>query len=281
MVADQSNKKQQNLNPVNPSRRKAVKTIVAGTGAIAAYNAFPTHWSKPIIDQVFLPAHAQTSGEPSISDPCSIEYISGNQSSRSVSIRAMGFVTPGIQGLPVEIIATPVGAGSSVSMNTTTSASGTFTADITLSGGPGITSVAVQSTVAGASGVAGCSIDIPCTDNTLDCRFSSSGQPYQVVTGGEYFLTIQGEVTATSNCGADFNGARVRLTGSFTPTGGSTTTLNEIIVLDAAGEFDGSFEISVDVDSIIWITSISYEVTFEDDTRLGSGVCRGGGGGVG
>ena len=46
----------------SPSRRKAVKTIVGGTAALAAYNVLPAKWGTPIIEQVFLPAHAQTSG---------------------------------------------------------------------------------------------------------------------------------------------------------------------------------------------------------------------------
>jgi len=43
-------------------RRKAVKTIVGGVTALAAYNVFPSKWGTPIIEQVFLPAHAATSG---------------------------------------------------------------------------------------------------------------------------------------------------------------------------------------------------------------------------
>jgi len=43
-------------------RRKAVKTIVGGVTAIAAYNVLPSKWGTPIIEQVFLPAHAATSG---------------------------------------------------------------------------------------------------------------------------------------------------------------------------------------------------------------------------
>lgn len=45
----------------NQGRRKIVKNIVFGVSAIAAYNAFPAKWGTPILEQVFLPAHAQTS----------------------------------------------------------------------------------------------------------------------------------------------------------------------------------------------------------------------------
>ncbi len=41
-------------------RRKLLKSIAAGTGAVAAGSAIPTKWSKPLVDSVVLPAHAQT-----------------------------------------------------------------------------------------------------------------------------------------------------------------------------------------------------------------------------
>lgn len=47
----------------NTGRRKVVKTIVCGVTAFAAYNVLPAKWGTPIIEQIFLPAHAQTSGQ--------------------------------------------------------------------------------------------------------------------------------------------------------------------------------------------------------------------------
>lgn len=44
------------------TRRKAVKTIVSGVTTIAAYHTLPSKWGTPIIEQIFLPAHAATSG---------------------------------------------------------------------------------------------------------------------------------------------------------------------------------------------------------------------------
>ncbi len=43
-------------------RRKALKTIVGGVTAIAAYNLLPAKWNVPYVESVFLPAHAATSG---------------------------------------------------------------------------------------------------------------------------------------------------------------------------------------------------------------------------
>jgi hypothetical protein len=42
------------------SRRKLLKSIAAGSGAIVAGKSLPESWSKPVVDSVMLPAHAQT-----------------------------------------------------------------------------------------------------------------------------------------------------------------------------------------------------------------------------
>lgn len=45
------------------SRRKLLRSIAAGSGAVAVATgkAMPESWTKPVIDSVLLPAHAQTS----------------------------------------------------------------------------------------------------------------------------------------------------------------------------------------------------------------------------
>lgn len=43
------------------SRRNLLKSIAAGSGAIVAGKTLPESWSKPVVDSVMLPAHAQTS----------------------------------------------------------------------------------------------------------------------------------------------------------------------------------------------------------------------------
>ena len=43
------------------TRRKAVKTIAGGITALAAYHTLPAKWEKPILESIFIPAHAQTS----------------------------------------------------------------------------------------------------------------------------------------------------------------------------------------------------------------------------
>jgi len=46
----------------NSGRRKVIKALVGGATTIAAYNLLPAKWGTPIIESVFLPAHAATSG---------------------------------------------------------------------------------------------------------------------------------------------------------------------------------------------------------------------------
>jgi hypothetical protein len=43
------------------SRRKLLKSIAAGSGAIVAGKSLPESWSRPVVDSVMLPAHAMTS----------------------------------------------------------------------------------------------------------------------------------------------------------------------------------------------------------------------------
>ena len=44
------------------SRRKLLKSIAAGSGAVIAGKNLPENWARPVVDSVMLPAHAQTSG---------------------------------------------------------------------------------------------------------------------------------------------------------------------------------------------------------------------------
>lgn len=53
----------------NKSRRRTVKNIVGGVVALATYNLLPAKWGSPIIESIFLPAHAQTSGEAAETPP--------------------------------------------------------------------------------------------------------------------------------------------------------------------------------------------------------------------
>ncbi|MDH3378156.1 MAG: hypothetical protein OEQ39_14520 [Gammaproteobacteria bacterium] len=45
----------------NESRRKLLKSALAGSGAVIAGKSLPENWTKPVVESVLLPAHAQTS----------------------------------------------------------------------------------------------------------------------------------------------------------------------------------------------------------------------------
>ena len=159
----EDNKKPVELKSV--SRRKAVKQIVGGVSALAAYNMLPVRWEKPIIEQIFLPAHAAVSGI-TLSDPCTAELVSGNQESSIDVIRVSGFVTPPVGGLEVTIVGTPNGgSGGPVTVTTSTASDGTYSAEVTMVGGPGIVGVGATTTVAGVNGAAHCSVGIPPADH--------------------------------------------------------------------------------------------------------------------
>ena len=55
----------------NESRRKLLKSIAAGSGAVVAGKSLPESWHRPIVESVVLPAHALTSGEAPVSPPAS------------------------------------------------------------------------------------------------------------------------------------------------------------------------------------------------------------------
>ncbi|MBM9521082.1 hypothetical protein JWG39_14770 [Desulforhopalus vacuolatus] len=146
----------------NAGRRKAVKTIVGGVTAIAAYNLLPAKWGTPYIESVFLPAHAATSGialgECFVYIADFIGGWTGNVYNASITVNVSGSVSPATQNLPATIVATPVGdEGSAETAHTTTAADGTFSADITITVDQPITRVNVTTTVEGADGSASCS----------------------------------------------------------------------------------------------------------------------------
>jgi hypothetical protein len=147
------------------TRRTALQKIATGVGVVAGISLLPERWTSPIIGRVVLPAHAATSGS-TLHDPCQIWRRQGDSTSTEVIIRVTGFVTPPTGNLPVKVVATAVGgANQQVTANTTTSAAGTFEAFMTIGGGPGITSVNVQTTVTGADGTASCSVNLSAAEN--------------------------------------------------------------------------------------------------------------------
>jgi hypothetical protein len=141
---------------VDAGRRKAMQKIALGVGVLAGCSVLPEQWTKPIIGQIVLPAHAGTSGS-TLNDPCRVEVRLGTPLTNSVHIRVTGFVTPPVANLSTEVTATATGGGNEQAQTTVTTADdGTFVAFLRVDGGPGITRVDVETTVKGASGTAHC-----------------------------------------------------------------------------------------------------------------------------
>lgn len=60
-MTDSKNNKPDRDAPQAPGRRGIVKGVALGVGGLTL-----THWSKPVVQNVVLPAHAQTSPGGSI-----------------------------------------------------------------------------------------------------------------------------------------------------------------------------------------------------------------------
>ncbi len=90
-MQDKTNTGQGNA-PENQERRKTIKKLAVGVGALAGYSVLPAQWIKPIVGQIVLPAHAQTSGMTITWFTLTI--IEGHQGSDTLTVRAAGGIAP-------------------------------------------------------------------------------------------------------------------------------------------------------------------------------------------
>jgi len=92
------------------SRRKLLKSIAAGSGAIVAGKSMPNSWSKPVVDSVVLPAHAETTTLPPT--PCSgcfdyfvdgssVKYTQGTYPAGAIEVY---FESPDCSGTPDYVV---------------------------------------------------------------------------------------------------------------------------------------------------------------------------------
>lgn len=102
------------------SRRKLLKSIAAGGGAILASKSLPESWSRPVVDAVMLPAHAQTSLTQSSGPAGDIQ--TGRLETDSLFANAVNSLVPAAQAsIP------PIGA-SQVCVTQTSATRGNFEA---------------------------------------------------------------------------------------------------------------------------------------------------------
>jgi hypothetical protein len=62
MKTEASQKVAKEMMTVDQERRSALRKIAVGVGVLAGIAVLPERWTSPIIGQITLPAHAQTSG---------------------------------------------------------------------------------------------------------------------------------------------------------------------------------------------------------------------------
>lgn len=255
------------------SRRRLVKGLIGGVSALGAYYALPVKWSTPILEEIVLPAHAQTSAgdiDGLFRDPCAITLSSGNTTSSSVSIRVDGFITAPIGGIATQIIATPRGAGNPETVDTATQPDGTFGADITITGGPGITDIDVRTTVDGAETAANCSISLDVPDPGPGPDPEPDPGPY-IASFETYFVVDVGDTTRQflyiSGVVVDGDGNPL---ASREVTVGATADYCDGTELpqyppdrEATTPADGSFEVIFG--SFAWKGNITLEITISDE----------------
>jgi hypothetical protein len=166
-------------SPDSPFRRKTIKTLAAGVGALAGTTVLPDRWVTPIIQGIVLPAHAQTSATIQLAfcnAQVDLQLLSGDSGSSSITIKATGCITPAQTNVPVNLrldgyeeahttdaqdfkhnsILSAVSDAlvpeahaaqqplCSQSVKVSTAGDGSFEAEITLSCGPGIAQVELE-----------------------------------------------------------------------------------------------------------------------------------------
>ena len=140
----------------NPTRRKLIKSAVAGGVVVTAAELMPTNWTKPVIQSVVLPAHAATT---------MLTYtvtVTNNTMAQALTpavvvVHGGGYMVPGVGGMasaglkilaetgnPVEYIAESIAAGGMASHTDGPFGSGMMrTVDIMAAAGSMITVVSM------------------------------------------------------------------------------------------------------------------------------------------
>jgi len=126
--------------PVNQSRRKALKTIAAGSAAAGAL-AMTGKWSKPVVNSIILPAHAQATNGAGPAT-CTTQVASacytvdrgkaahGKAVLPLAGVQVQGAITPAQAGVAITVEIRTVLINQSLprtdTLHTTTDSSGSF-----------------------------------------------------------------------------------------------------------------------------------------------------------
>ncbi len=112
-------------------RREALRKILAGGGIVIGSESLPTNWSRPVVDSIFVPAHALTS----LVDPCALNVT---VTSTGVNVVVSGLISPPTGGVQVQILVELLSGAVVVDSEATTAtsnASGQYTSStISLTG---------------------------------------------------------------------------------------------------------------------------------------------------
>lgn len=91
------------------SRRRLLKTALVGSGAVIAGKSLPENWSRPVVDAISLPAHAQTSPTATFS----VTQVAKLDNSDSMFARLIDTLVPNAQAngtvVTVSYCVTPTG----------------------------------------------------------------------------------------------------------------------------------------------------------------------------
>jgi len=237
MTEKQDKNTLQNL-PENQARRKTIKKLVVGAGALAGYSMLPEKWTKPVVEQIILPAHAQTSGVTLI-NPLTLTLLSGTQGSTIVSVRVSGAVYPPTPNLAIifqiagalggNTAATPVPEEGilqktfaalddllvseamaaegcpQLSQQVSSGGDGSFSADFEISCGPGITSVSATATLSASPAIAAEGIlPIPAdsdSDSPPAATAESPSSAYSFTNNSSITVTVEWEGLKTDTVG--------------------------------------------------------------------------------
>ncbi|GMR06977.1 MAG: hypothetical protein BMS9Abin25_1623 [Gammaproteobacteria bacterium] len=75
------------------SRRKLLKSIAAGSGAVIAGKNLPESWSRPVVDSIMLPVHAQTSMQQ-IFAGAAVQRAAVDGDDQNMMAQAMDYLLP-------------------------------------------------------------------------------------------------------------------------------------------------------------------------------------------